>query len=135
MAYSVSTRFRHKTFIDHFSINASFDQSTILTLPKAYRTSLSLNQLELLEGRLVYYEHIFFVNKHICRIVVPFPFHHKMFNLTHATPVAGNMGEYKYLYRIRLRFFWPRICTDIKEWIQNFLTVHSHTTGYVVVKN
>ena len=35
----------------------------------------------------------------------------------HATPVAGHMGELKILYRIRLRFFWPRICTDIKEWI------------------
>ena len=35
----------------------------------------------------------------------------------HATPVAGHMGELKILYRIRLRFFWPRIRTDIKEWI------------------
>ena len=33
----------------------------------------------------------------------------------HATPVAGHMAEYKTLYRIRLRFFWPRMRTDIKE--------------------
>ena len=36
----------------------------------------------------------------------------------HATPIAGHMGEYKTLYRIRLRFFWPRMRSNIKEWIQ-----------------
>ena len=36
----------------------------------------------------------------------------------HATPDAGHMGEYKTLYRIRLRFFWPHMRADIKEWIQ-----------------
>ena len=35
----------------------------------------------------------------------------------HATPVAGHMSECKTLYRIRLRLFWPRMRTDIKEWI------------------
>ena len=28
------------------------------------------------------------------------------------------MGEYKTLYRIKLRFFWPRMRTDIKDWIK-----------------
>ena len=51
------------------------------------------------------------------RIVVPLSLRCKRFNIMHATPVAGHMGELKILYRIRLRFFWPRICTDIKEWI------------------
>ena len=40
--------------------------------------------------------------------------------LMHASPVAGHMGEYKTLYRIRLRLFWPRLCTYIKEWIQQY---------------
>ena len=45
-----------KIFIDHFSVNTSFDQSTILTLQLAYRAALSRNQLGILEDRLVYYE-------------------------------------------------------------------------------
>ena len=39
----------------------------------------------------------------------------------HASHVAGHMGEYKTLYHIRLRFFWPRMRTDIKEWIQELM--------------
>ena len=72
------------------------------------------------------------LTKYICRIVVPFILRHKIFNLIHHTPVARYMGEYKTLYRIRLRFSWPRMCTDITK---NVLIVHSHTTGDVVVKN
>ena len=33
----------------------------------------------------------------------------------HASPVAGHMGEYENLYRIRICFFWPRIRADIKK--------------------
>ena len=36
------------------------------------------------------------------------------------------MGEYETLYRIRLRFYWSRMRTDIKEWIQKCL--HCTTT-------
>ena len=80
-------------FINNFSVHILLDQATILTLPVAYRTALSRNQLGLLEGRLVYYEHISLANKHICRIVIYFSLHHKIFNLMNATPVAGHMGE------------------------------------------
>ena len=107
-----------KIFYDHFTLNAPLNQSTILNLPEAYRTALSCNQLGLLEGRLVYYEQLSFANKHIYRIVVPLLLRHKIFNIIHATLFAGLMGEYKTLYRIRLRFLWPRMRADIKEWIQ-----------------
>ena len=62
-----------KLFLDHLSINAPLDQSTIRTLTAAYRTTIARNQIGLLSGRLVYYEHITFANKHIYRIVVPLP--------------------------------------------------------------
>ena len=107
-----------KNVFDHFTLNDPLDQSTILNLPVAYRTALYRNQLGLLEGRLVYYEQLSFTNKHICRIVVPLSLRHNIFNIMHATPDAGHMGEYKTLYRIRLRFFWPHMRADIKEWIQ-----------------
>ena len=35
----------------------------------------------------------FFANTIICRIVVPFPLHHKLFNPMHATPASGYMSE------------------------------------------
>ena len=107
-----------KLFLDHLSINTPLDQSTIRTLPAAYRTTIARNQIGLLSGRLVYYEQITFAHKHICRIVVLLSLRRKMFVLIHASPVAGHMGEYKNLYRIRLRFFGPRMRTDIKKWIQ-----------------
>ena len=37
----------------------------------------------------------------------------------HAGPSGGHIGEYKILYRIRLRFFWPKLHEDIKQWIKN----------------
>ena len=70
--------FDTKLFIDYFTINAPLDQSTILNLLEAYRTALSRNQLGHLEGRLVYYEQLYFANKHIYRTVVPLSPRHKM---------------------------------------------------------
>ena len=107
-----------KLILDHLSVNAPFDQTTIVNLPVAYRTAIARNQITFLGGRLVYYEAMFYANKHIYRIIVPSSLRHKTFNLIHATPVTGHVGEYKTVYRIRLRFFWPRMRSDIKAWIQ-----------------
>ena len=103
-----------KLLIDHLSVNAPFGQKTIVNLPAAYRTAIARNQIVFLGGRLVYYEAISVAIKYICRIIVPSSLRHKFFNLMHTTPVAGHMGEYKILYRIQLRFFWPRMRSDIK---------------------
>ena len=59
-----------KLLMNYLSITTPLDQSTIRTLPAVYRTAITRNQIGLLSGRLVYYEHIFFAYKHICRIVV-----------------------------------------------------------------
>ena len=107
-----------KLFLYHLPINASLDQSTIRRILAAYRTAISRNQIELLSGRLVYYEQISFANKRIYRIVVPLSLCRNFFILMHASHVTGHMDKYKTLYRIRLRFFWPRMHADIKEWTQ-----------------
>ena len=98
-----------KLFLDHLSINAPLDQSTIRTLPAACRTTIARNQIGLLSGRLVYYEHISFAHRHIHRIVVPLSLRPKFFLLMHVSLVAEHIGEYRTVYRIRIRFFWPRI--------------------------
>ena len=90
--------------IDCLSINTPLDKKTTLHLPAAYRTAIARNLLGLLEGRLVYYEPIATATNHICRVVVPTSLRRIIFNLIHATPIAGHMGEYKTLYRVRLRF-------------------------------
>ena len=99
--------------IPHFS-----DLTTTILIPAAYRITIDRNQIGLLSGRLVYYEHISFAHKHICRIFVSLSLRRKVFVLSHVSPVARHMGEYETLYRIRLRFLWPLMRADIKEWIQ-----------------
>ena len=93
--------------LDRLSISNPLDKPTILHLPVAYHTAIARNILRILECRLVYYEKNATVTNHICRIVVPTSLRRIIFNLMHATPITGYKGEYKTLYRIKLRFSGP----------------------------
>ena len=61
-------------------------------------------------------------------MVVPMFLRRIIFSLLHTSLAVGHMGEYKTLYRIRLRFFWPRMRSDIHQWIKKYphcrLTFH-----------
>ena len=107
-----------RVLIDHLSINSPLHIPTILQFPATYRSAIARNLIGLLEGRLVYYDPETTVTNHMYRIVVPFSLRRTIFSLIHATPVAGYMGECKTLYRIKLNFFWPRLCSDVAEWIK-----------------
>ena len=72
-------------------LNAPLDQAIILKLWTRYHTAITRNQIWFLGGRLVYYEHISFANKYICRIVVPSSLRHKIFSPIHAIAVSGHM--------------------------------------------
>ena len=89
--------------------------SSILHLPAAYRTVIARNLLGFLGDRLFYYEPIATVTNHICRIVVPLSLRRIIFDLMYTTPIAGHMGEYKTLYCIKVRFFWPRLRSDVTD--------------------
>ena len=91
--------------IDRLFVNTPLDEPTIFKFPVAYRTAINRNLLELLESKCVYYEPIPTVTTHICRVTIPTSLHRTNFDLMYTTPVAGHMGEYKILYRIRLRLF------------------------------
>ena len=82
------------------------------------RTTIARNLLGILEGRLVYYEKVAIVTNYIYRIVVPISLLRIIFNLMHATPITKHMGEYKTLYRIKLRFFWLRLSSEVSDWIK-----------------
>ena len=84
-----------KVLIDRLSINISLNEPTILKFPAAYRTTIARNLLGLIEGIPIFYEPLHTITKHIFCIVVLKPFRHIIFNLMHATSVAGPLGEYK----------------------------------------
>ena len=107
-----------KVLLDRLSVSTPLDKPTILHLPAAYRTAITCNLLGILEGRLVYYEPIATFTNHICRIVVPISLRCIIFDLMHATPIASHMEEYKSLYRIKLRYFWPSLRSDVADWIK-----------------
>ena len=55
-------------------------------------------------GRLVLYEIVITTANKIYRIVVFVSLRRIILSLLHASPTAGHTGEYKTLYRIKLRF-------------------------------
>lgn len=75
------------------SINVPLDEPVILNLPEVYRTIVARDILRLLEDRLVHYEPIPTVIKHLSYFC------------------------HNFCYRIRTRFFWPRLRSDISNWI------------------
>ena len=81
-----------KTLLDRLSINTPLDRPTIFHLPAAYRTAIARNLLVIIEGCLAYYEQITTVTNYTYRIVVLIPLCRVIFNMMHATPIAGHMG-------------------------------------------
>ena len=112
--------------IHRLSISTPLDKPTILHLPAVCRTAIARNLLGILEGRLVYYAKVVTVTNHICRIVVPISLRRIIFNLMYATPISGNMREYKTLNRIKLRFFWTRLRSDVSDWIKIMRSLYAH---------
>ena len=55
----------------------------------------------------------------------------KLFSHYYAGPSGGYREEYKTLYRIRLRFFWPKLCEDTKQWVN----ICAHCIAYNVWRN
>ena len=114
--------------LDCLSINALLDEPTILQLPTPYRSTITRKFLGLLEGRLLCYKPIPTVTKNMCRIIVPTSLRHTTFNLMHSTPVAGHMGEYKILCRIRLRFVLASITFSCFWMNQQVYPLYDHVS-------
>lgn len=84
-----------------------------------YRQRLLSNRIQLIHDKLVLYKPIFKDIKYVGLIIVPSDLRRKIFSHYHAGPSGGHMGEYKTLFRIRMRFFWPGIRRDIKFWVKS----------------
>ena len=86
---------------------------------------------------MFFFEQVVTTANQICRIIVPISLRRIIFSLLHASPAAKHMGEYKTLYRIRLRFFWPRMRSVIHQWIKEYphcrLTFHWRRRGHELI--
>ena len=82
--------------------------------PAGYKTNLQAGRIQMLNEKLVLYQPVLMDTKIVSLItIVPESLRKKIFCHFHAGP---HMGEYKTLYRMHLRFFWPKMLSDIKEW-------------------
>ena len=59
----------------------------------AYRSTIARDILGLLKGRIVYYESITIVTKHIYRIVIQSLLRHTIFNLIYAPYIVENIWD------------------------------------------
>ena len=85
---------------------------------QSYHRFLKRGQIQTLKGKLVLFKPILNETKHVGLIIVPSAMRRKLFTHYHAGPSGGHMGEYKTLYRLRARFFWPHMREDIKTWVK-----------------
>ena len=93
----------------------------------AYKQHLWENIIVSCNGKLILLKPIFQNFRSIGLIVFPTSLIQNKISHYHARPTGGHMGEYKTLFRIRLRFFWPISREDMKEWVKVCAHCVSHT--------
>ena len=84
-----------------------------------YHQRLKNDCIRMLHNKLVIYKPVFKNLKYIGLIIVPEPLRRIIFSHYHAGPSGAHMGEYKTLFRIRMRFWWPSMRKDIKLWVKS----------------
>ena len=89
---------------------------------------LQQGRVSLVNRKLVLFKPVFQQIRYVGLIIVLLPLRRKIFSHYHAGPSGGHMGEYKTLFRMRLRFFWPGLRKDIREWVKGC----GHCTAYNV---
>ena len=100
-------------FMQHLMYHHPFNKITLSSLPVQYRCTVANNSLGIVENCFIFYELVPTTVKNLFRIIVPVSLRHTIFSLSHSYLAAGHMGEHKTLYRIKLRFFWPKMRSEI----------------------
>ena len=103
----------------------------LTAINRAYRSPLQDNRIQIVNKKLVLLKPILANHRHVMLIIVPSPLRRQLFSHYHAGPTGGHMGEYKTLYRLRLRFFWPKLREDVKEWVKTC----GHCVAYNIWRN
>ena len=100
------------------STNASWDQSSLNKVSSAYRPFLRDNRMCMMNGKLVAMQPVSNRSQVLALIVAPLSLRRHLFSAYHASPVTGHMKEFKTLHRLRLRFLWPKMRSDIVAWVR-----------------
>ena len=101
------------------------------TIKSEYQSHLKNDFVRMLHDKLVLYKPIFKDIKYIGLIIVPEQILRGFFSHYHAGPSGGHMSEYKILFRLRMRFYWPSMRQDINNWIKGC----AHCVAYNVWRN
>ena len=84
--------------------SAPLSDPALQKLNVSYKYGIVHNLFQMLDDKLVYYEKTLTSSSCILRIVVPSSLRRDLFSAYHASPAGGHMGEYKTLYRLKVRF-------------------------------
>ena len=98
--------------------NNKWSTAELNNIDKFYHQKLRDGEIDLFQGKLIHNKCIFPKTKYIALIIVPMSLRQRIFDYYHSGPLGAHMGEYKTLSRIRLRFTWPQLRTDIKSMLQ-----------------
>jgi hypothetical protein len=95
-----------------------WDQGLLNRVSSTYRPFLRDSRMSVTDGKLVALQPVSNRSQVIALIVVPLSLRRHVFSAYHASPVAGHMKEFKTLHRLRLRFLWPKMRSDISSWVR-----------------
>ena len=102
--------------LSHLSTPAPVPPTDLSKLHASYRRLLQTNNIFLSNDRLITYQDLPAENHRLLLIIVPHSLRRTIFAAYHASPSTGHFGPYKTLHRVRQRFFWPRVTSDIHAW-------------------
>ena len=101
-----------------FGHSKQWPTDQLKTINTAYHEPLKAGLIQHMRKKFVYFKPILINTKYIGLIIVPEGLRRALFSHYHAGPTGGHMGEYKTLYRLRSRFFWPGMRQNIKDWVK-----------------
>ena len=104
--------------IERLARKLPWDQATLNTVSSTYRPFLRDGRMCLFHGKLIALQPVSNRSQVLSLIVVPASLRRHLFSAYHASPVAGHMKEFKTLHRLRLRFLWPKMRSDISSWVR-----------------
>ena len=84
----------------------------------SYRVYLEKGNIVLLGDKLLLFKTMSMDSKAISLTIVTISLRRTLFYYYHGGPSGGHIGEYKTLYRIRMRFFWLGLREEIKNRLQ-----------------
>ena len=99
--------------------NHCFPESFIKTMPSTYQGPLRDKHISITHGRLTYSQPLSRNGRALLLIIPPESLRHHLFTTLHSSPSAGHLKYYKTLHRIRLRFFWHKLRSDVEQWIKS----------------